>query len=185
MCLQFLAGKSLYACLYAQLLLCCPRDESLDCRFWEQLGLHSWSHSTVAIKEAATKSARASLLHDYIHKPKAERRRRQWHPTLAWQIPWAEEPGRLQSMELLRVGHDWATSFSLSWIGEGNGNPLHCSCLENPRDGGAWWAASYGVTQSRPWLKRLSSSSSSNAERRGKKAHLLASTWNGLNCTLS
>ena len=51
--------------------------------------------------------------------------------------------------------------FSLSCIGEGNGNPLQCSCLENPRDGGAWWAAIYGVTQSRTRLKRLSSSSSS------------------------
>ena len=50
--------------------------------------------------------------------------------------------------------------FSLSCIGEGNGNPLQCSCLENPRDGGAWWAAVYGVAQSRTRLKRLSSSSS-------------------------
>ena len=49
--------------------------------------------------------------------------------------------------------------FSLSCIGEGNGNPLKCSCLENPRDGGAWWAAVYGVTQSRTRLKWLSSSS--------------------------
>ena len=48
--------------------------------------------------------------------------------------------------------------FSLSCIGEGNGNPLQCSCLENPRDGGAWWAAVYGVAQSRTRLKRLSSS---------------------------
>ena len=51
--------------------------------------------------------------------------------------------------------------FSLSCIGEGNGTPLQCSCLENPRDGGAWWAAIYGVTQSWTRLKRLSSSSSS------------------------
>ena len=51
--------------------------------------------------------------------------------------------------------------FSLSCIGEGNGNPLQYSCLENPMDGGAWWAAVYGVTQSWPRLKRLSSSSSS------------------------
>ena len=79
--------------------------------------------------------------------------------TLAWKIPWAEEPGRLQSMGLLRVGHDWATSLSLSCIGEGDGNPLQCSCLENPRDGGAWWAAVYGVTQSWTRLKWLSSSS--------------------------
>ena len=49
--------------------------------------------------------------------------------------------------------------FSLSFIGKGNGNPLQCSCLENPRDGGAWWAAVYGVAQSRTRLKRLSSSS--------------------------
>ena len=49
--------------------------------------------------------------------------------------------------------------FSLSCIGEGNGNPLHCSCLENPRDGGAWWAAVYGVAQSQTRLKQLSSSS--------------------------
>ena len=53
--------------------------------------------------------------------------------------------------------------FSLSCIGEGNGNPLQCSCLENPKDGGAWWAAIYGVAQSRTRLKRLSSSSSSNS----------------------
>ena len=52
--------------------------------------------------------------------------------------------------------------FSLSCIGEGNGNPLQCSCLENPRDGGALWAAVSGVAQSRTRLKRLSSSSSSN-----------------------
>ena len=83
--------------------------------------------------------------------------------TLAWRIPWTEEPGRLQSMGSLIVGHDWATSlsFSLSCIGEGNGNPLQCSCLENPRDGGAWWAAVYEVAQCRTRLKRLSSSSSS------------------------
>ena len=49
--------------------------------------------------------------------------------------------------------------FSLSCTGEGNGNPLHCSCLENPRDGGAWWVAVYGVAQCRTRLKRLSSSS--------------------------
>ena len=83
------------------------------------------------------------------------------HPsTLAWKIPWMEEPGRLQSMGSWRVRHAWATSLSLSLscIGEGNGNPLQCSCLENPRDGGAWWAAVYGVVQSRTRLKRLSSS---------------------------
>ena len=86
--------------------------------------------------------------------------------TLAWQIPWMEEPGRLQSMGSLGVGHDWATS--LSCIGEGNGNPLQCSCLENPRDSGAWWAAVYGVAQSQTWLKWLSSSSSQISSLRKK-----------------
>ena len=56
--------------------------------------------------------------------------------------------------------------FSLSCIGEGNGNPLQCSCLENPRDGGAWWAAVVGVTQSRTRLERLSSSSSSSSQQK-------------------
>ena len=81
---------------------------------------------------------------------------------LAWKIPWMEEPGRLQSMRSLGVGPDWATSLSLSCIADGNGNPLQCSCLENPRDGGAWWATVYGVTQSQTGLKRLSSRSSSS-----------------------
>ena len=82
--------------------------------------------------------------------------------TLAWKIPWAEEPGWLQSMGSLRVGPEWATSLSLFtfMLGEGNGNPLQGSCLENPRDGGAWWAAVYGVAQSWTQLKWLSSSSS-------------------------
>ena len=135
--------------------------------------------------------------------------------TLAWRLPWTEDPGGLQSMGLQRVGHDWATSlslftfmhwrrrwqptpvflpgesqgwrslvgwrlrgrtesdtterlhfhFSLSCIGAGGGNPLQCSCLENPRDGGAWWASVYGVAQSQTRLKRLSSSSSNRSRR--------------------
>ena len=73
---------------------------------------------------------------------------------------------QLQSMGSLRVSHDWVTyfHFSLSCIGEGNGNPLQCSCLESPREGGAWWAAIYGVAQSRTWLKRLSSKQGDNAQ---------------------
>ena len=72
--------------------------------------------------------------------------------TLAWKIPWTEEPGRLQSDTTEQLHFH----FSLSCIGEGNGNPLQCPCLENPRNGGAWWAAIYGVVQSRTRLKRLS-----------------------------
>jgi len=137
--------------------------------------------------------------------------------TLAWKIPWMEEPSRQQTMGLLRVRRDWVTSlslftfthwkrkwqpapvflpgesqgrgslvgcrlwgraesdtteqlpfhFALSCIGEGNGNPLQCSCLENTRDGGAWCAAVCGVAQSRTRLKRLGSSSSTGFQTRG------------------
>ena len=97
--------------------------------------------------------------------------------TLAWKISWMEEPGRLQSMGSLRLGHDWAASLSLSCIGEGNGNPLQCSCLDNPRDGGAWWAAVYGVTQSRTRLKRLSSSSSSFCLEKELATHSSVLAW--------
>ena len=71
--------------------------------------------------------------------------------TFAWKIPWMEEPGGLKSMGSLEsdTTERLYFHFSLSCIGEGNGNPLQCSCLENPRDGGGWWAAIYGVTQSR------------------------------------
>ena len=80
--------------------------------------------------------------------------------TLAWKTPWTEEPGRLPSMGSLEsdTAKRLHFHFSPSCIGEGNGNPLQCSCLENPRDGGAWWTAVYGVAQSRTRLKRLSSS---------------------------
>ena len=91
--------------------------------------------------------------------------RRQWHPTpvllpgkshgwrsLVGCSPWGHE--QLDTTEQLHF------HFPLSCTGEGNGNPLQCSCLENPRDERAWWAAVFGVAQSRTRLKRLSSSSS-------------------------
>ena len=81
-------------------------------------------------------------------------RRRQWHPTpvlLPGKSPmdggawWAAVHGVAKSQTRLS---DFTFHFSLSCIGEGNGNPLQCFCLENPRDSGAWWAAVYGVAQS-------------------------------------
>ena len=84
--------------------------------------------------------------------------------TLAWKIPWMEEPGRLQSMGSLRVGQDWAASLSLftfmHWRRKWQPTPVFLT--GESRDGGAWWAAVYGVAQSRTWLKRLSSSNSSS-----------------------
>ena len=90
--------------------------------------------------------------------------RRQWHPTPV------RLPGKSHGWRSLVGCSPWGCKesdtterlhfhFPLSCIGEGNGNPLQCSCLENPRDGGAWRAAIYGVAQSRPQLKQLSSSS--------------------------
>ena len=85
--------------------------------------------------------------------------------TLAWKIPWTKEPGRLQSMGSLRVGHDWATSLSLftflHWRRTWQPTPVFLPGESQGR--GAWWAAIYVVAQSRTWLKRLSSSSSSSS----------------------
>jgi len=99
--------------------------------------------------------------------------RRQWHPTPVLL------PGESHGWRSLEGCSPWGRCgldmteqlhfhFSLSCIGEGNGNPLQCSCLENPRDGGAWWAAIYGVAQSRTRLKQLSSSSKQQTNDRCK-----------------
>ena len=74
---------------------------------------------------------------------------------IAWKIPWAEDlvgcsPWGCTESDMTAQLH---FHFSLSCIGEGDGNPLQCSCLENPRDGGTWWAAVYGVAQTRTQLK--------------------------------
>ena len=97
--------------------------------------------------------------------------RKQWHPTPVLL------PGKSHGWRSLMGCSPWGCEksdmterlpfhFSLSCIGEGNGNPLQCSCLENPRDGGAWWVAIYGVTQRKSGLKWLSSSSSIAREKR-------------------
>ena len=88
--------------------------------------------------------------------------RRQWQPTpvlLPGKIPWTDESGPWGHKES-DTTERLPFHFSLLCIGEGNGNPLQCSCLENPRDRGAWWAAVSGVAQSWTRLTRLSSSSS-------------------------
>ena len=98
------------------------RGSLVGCRLWGRRVRHDWSNLAAAVEKGMAPHS----------------------STLAWKIPWTEEPGRLQSTGSLRVGHNQETSLSLLCT-EGNGNPLHCSCLENPRDGGAWWAAVYGV----------------------------------------
>ena len=93
--------------------------------------------------------------------------RRQWHPTPVL-LP-GKSHGRMSLLGYSPWGREESDTterlhfhFSLSCIGEGNGNPLQRSCLENPRDGGAWWIAVYGITQSWTQLMRLSSSSSNS-----------------------
>ena len=127
---------------------------------WDSKSQESWLHFLFPVEGYPTWA-----LFLWMQPCKVTVWRRQWHPTpvllsgkshgwrsLVGCSPWGhEESDRTQRLPF---------HFSLSCIGEGNGNPLQCSCLENPRDGGAWWAAVNGVTQSRTRLKRLSSSSS-------------------------
>ena len=109
-------------------------------------------------------------------------RRRQWHPTPVLL------PGKSHGWRNLVGCRLWGRTesdtteqlhfhFSLSCIGEGNGNPLQCSCLENPRDRGAWWAAVYGVAQSQTRLKQLSSSSSNKLSGESDATSPRATLW--------
>ena len=103
----------------------------------------------------------------FIYMELAKTWRRQWQPTPVlllgkshgWRSLVGCSPWGLEESDTTERLHFY---FSLSCIAEGNGNPLQCSCLENPRDGGAWWAAVYGVIQSQTRLKQISSSSSSS-----------------------
>ena len=132
---------------------CAPSDASVQCTM---------------IVESQPKDSTHIVTVMFI-TPSSSSRRRQWHPTpvllpgkshgrrsLVGCSPWDREES--DTTERLHF------YLSLSCVGEGNGNPFHCSFLENPRDGGGWWAAVYGVAQSQTWLKQLSSSSSSSLE---------------------
>ena len=125
--------------------------------------LLNWGHTIYTEQTGEQKGWTPLLETDTIRLFLPIIRRRQWHltPVLS--------PGKSHGRRSLvgcspwgRWGSDTTERlhlhFSLSCIGEGNGNPLQCSCLENPRDGGAWWAAVHGVAKSRTRLKRLSSS---------------------------
>ena len=126
-----------------------------------QVAIKMW-HNEILLND---KKEWNNAIYSNMDGPREYNRRRQWHPTpvlvpgnshgrrsLVGCSPW----GRTESDITERLHFH----FSLSCTGEGNGNPLQCSCLENSRDGGSWWAAVYGVAQSRTRLKRLSSSSS-------------------------
>ena len=102
-----------------------------------------------------------ALFHSFLWLSNTLLWRRQWHPTPVLLPGKSHGRGSLVGYSLRGREESDMTEwlpfhFSLSCIGEGNGNPLQCSCLENPRDRGAWWAAVYGVAQSRTRLKWLS-----------------------------
>ena len=130
---------------------------------------HLFSLITTGVNHTVTLKMSKLMLGEvrWFAKVNNKRRRRQWHPTPVllpgkshgWRslvgCSHGVAEGRTQLSDFTFTFH---FHFSLSCIGEGNGNPLQCSCLENPRDGATWWAAVYGVVQSRTRLKWLSSS---------------------------
>ena len=134
---------------------------------WNKKSLKKWMNPCLTAKEKIEWGRSGLLIMNaltFLYLTKCCIQRRWWHPTPVL-LPGKSHGRRSlvgcsQSMGSLRVRHNWATSFSLSCFREGNGNPLQCSCLENLRDRGAWWAAVYGVTQIWTRLKWLSSSSS-------------------------
>ena len=143
----------------------------MSCSFCTQCNLqHHFKPQRFKDYMAGKGIRRILLVYRYL-KSVSEKAMAPYSSTFAWKIPWTEEPGGLQSMGLLEsdTTEQLHFHFSLSCIGERNNNPLQCSCLENPKDEGPWWAAVYGVAQSRTWLKRLSSSSS--------KVSLLILSW--------
>ena len=156
-------------------------ERSLTGSPWEGKELRQDSkHTPRLLRPGTSTSALPTSIQHSFGCPTHGNQRRQWQLTLVllpgeshgWRSlvgcsPWGcEESDTTEQLHF---------HFSLSCIGEGNGNPFQCSCLENPRDGGAWWAAVYGVTQSRTLLKRLNSSSSHGNQRR--KRNKRNSNW--------
>ena len=139
--------------------------ESTGLQSWTWLSdwthTETWQHSGKLLSFTSRHSALWRSPHLWLKLSSCKLIMAPHSSTFAWKIPWTEEAGRLQSMGSLQLDTIERLHFhcSLSCIGEGNGSPLQCSCLENHRDGEAWWAAVCGVAQSRTQLKRLSSSS--------------------------
>ena len=120
-------------------------------------------------------------------RPNTEKAMATHSSTLAWKIPWTEEPGRLQSMGSRRAGHllsDFTFTFHFHALEKEIGNPLQCSCLENPRDGGAWWAAVYGSHRvGHDWSDLAAAARPNNQSILFQRQHsdfLISKTWSEL-----
>ena len=152
---------SFYKCKWNKVIYCQEKKKNIHSQ--------KWYNKIIKLKHKKDSKMKTKRKHgqwymkDKINSIYELSRRRQWHPTPVLL------PGKSHGWRSLKDCSPWGRwgsdtterlhfHFSLSCIGEGNGNPLQCSCLENPRDGGAWWAAVYGVPQSRTRLKLLSSS---------------------------
>ena len=136
--------------------------KSTNNKCWRGCGEKGILLHLVKLVKSSWRTVQRFLKKTKIELPYDPVRRRQWHPTPVL-LP-GKSHGRRSLVDYSPWGH-WGSDtteqlhfhFSLSCTGEGNGNPLQCSCLENPRDRASWWAAIYGVAQSRTWLKWLSS----------------------------
>ena len=141
----------------------CCLENPMDRGAWR---ISEWKTKSIFTKiRNKTRISTLTIIIQHSFGSPSYKSRRQWHPSTLLL------PGRSHGQRSLEGCSPWGHwgsdtterlhfPFSLSCIGEGNGNPLQCSCLENPRDRGAWWAAVYGVTKSQTQLKWLSSSSS-------------------------
>ena len=135
-------------------------------------------HSLMRLStQAHSSSQRGEGTYVHLGPTRHSLRRRQWHPTPVF-LP-RKSHGQRSLVGYSPWGHEESDTterlhfhFSLSRTGKGNGNPLQCSCLENPRDGGAWWAAIHGVALSWTRLKRLSSSSRHSRIQHESMAHV-------------
>ena len=146
-------------------ILYCPPSSNIYCIKILELQILAYPVHVMEMTKPVFALTSVSEIRPLLVEDVSVPRRRQWQPTPlllpreshGWRNLVGCGPWGLKESDTTERLH---FHFSLSRTGEGNGNPLQCSCLENPRDGGAWWTAVYGVAQSRTRLKRLSSSSS-------------------------
>ena len=147
---------------------------------WATQGMFLWPWQRARARNCNRASILRPCMHYTITIPVARRR-----PRIEWEAPYSfrdqglrcEQGCRSDTINAIHLSKQTNLLTVVEAHGEGNGNPLQCSCLENPRDEGAWWAAVYGVSQSRTRLKRLSSSTSSSSKSSTSNRHSSSCDW--------